>query len=96
MTPAPDSRLATPATRMALLPLLAAIAIMLALSIRPDVLADARGHADHGAAALACWAMAAGFVRGVGFVPRFWLWRSLFSSLACATGLALALWRVLG
>ena len=96
MTPVPDRRLATPATRMALLPLLAAIAIMLALSIRPDVLADAQGPANHGAAALACWAMAAGFVRGVGFVPRFWLWRGLFSSLACASGIALALWRVFG
>jgi predicted membrane protein len=96
MTQAPDSSIAAPVTRIALLPLLAAIAIMLALSIRPDLLADAQGHADHGAAALACWGMAAGFVRGVGFVPRFWLWRGLFSSLACASGIALALWRVLG
>ena len=37
-------------------------------------------------------AMAAGFVRGVGFVPRFWLWRSLFSAWACAAALLLAAW----
>lgn len=87
---------AAPAAGTALLPLLAAIVIMLLLSIRPDVLADAQGRADHPAAMLACWAMAAGFVRGVGFVPRFWLWRWIFSAWACALGIALAIWRLLG
>jgi len=29
-------------------------------------------------------------VRGVGFVPRFVLWRWLFSGWACLAGLALA------
>lgn len=84
-----------PAPGIALLPLLAAITIMLLLSVRPDVLANAQGRADHGAAMFACWAMAAGFVRGVGFVPRFWLWRWAFSAWACALGVALAIWRVM-
>lgn len=95
MTPGSSSE-GVPTARMAWLPLLAAIAIMLTLSIRPDVLADANGRANQGAAALACWGMAAGFVRGVGFVPHFWLWRYLLSSSACALGIALALWRILG
>ena len=85
-----------PAPGIALLPLLAGIVIMLLLSVRPDVLSDAQGRADHGAALLACWAMAAGFVRGVGFVPRFRLWRWIFSGSACILAAALAAWKVLG
>ena len=36
------------------------------------------------------WAMSAGFVRGVGFVPRLWVWRALFSGWSCAAALLLA------
>jgi predicted membrane protein len=36
------------------------------------------------------WAMSAGFVRGVGFVPRRRLWRWLFSGWAVAAALAAA------
>ncbi len=36
------------------------------------------------------WAMSAGFIRGVGFVPRWWLWRGLFSGWSCALGLTVA------
>jgi predicted membrane protein len=36
------------------------------------------------------WAMSAGFVRGVGFVPRRWIWRAIFSGWACAAALLLA------
>jgi predicted membrane protein len=36
------------------------------------------------------WAMSAGFVTGVGFRPRFFVWRWLFSGLACLAGVALA------
>ena len=103
MTPTPENPElspvpgpAAPPARMAPLPLLIAIVIMLAISIRPDLLADAEGHADHTAAMLVCAAMAAGFIRGVGFVPYFWLWRGLFSSAACGVFLALALWRLSG
>ena len=71
--------------------LLVAIVLMLVGSIAPVYLADAQGQADHGLALLAFWAMSAGFVRGVGFVPRLWIWRWLFSGWACAAALALAL-----
>ena len=81
---------------IALLPLLAAIAIMLALSVRPDLLAKADGRPDQMATALLCWAMAAGFVRGVGFVPRLRIWRWMLGTPACILGIALAIWRLLG
>ena len=92
--PTPNTPERTPG--IALLPLLAAIAIMLALSVRPDLLARADGRPDQMAAALLGWAMAAGFVRGVGFVPRHRLWRGILSTPAAALGIALAAWRVLG
>ncbi len=82
-----------PATSRVHLPsLLAALAIMLVGSIYPLLFADAAGKADHGLAMALFWAMSAGLVRGVGFVPRFGVWRWLFSGWACAAGLLLAAW----
>lgn len=73
------------------------IALMLVGSFRPDWLAEASGKANHGLAMLWFWAMAAGFVRGVGFIPRFWLWRWIFSGWAAFAALAGALaWRFAG
>ncbi len=70
--------------------LLVAIVLMLLGSIAPVYLADAQGRAHHGLALLAFWAMSAGFVRGVGFVPKARLWRWLFSGWACAIALLAA------
>lgn len=70
----------------------AALAIMLATTLYPPMLADAQGRADHGLAAALFTAMTAGFVRGVGFVPRAGLWRWLFSGWACAAALLVAVW----
>ena len=67
------------------LALLIALAILLALTLYPRFLAARDGGADHAAALLLCWAMSAGFVRGVGFVPRQRL-----------PGLLLSGWAVLG
>jgi len=69
-----------------------AVFIMLAGSIYPLLFADAQGRADHGLAMALFWAMSAGLVRGVGYVPQLGLWRWLFSGWACAAGLALAAW----
>ena len=80
-----------PKARIAWLPLLSAICIMLALSIYPAILAGPDGKANHGAAYLLFWAMSAGFVRGVGFIPRHVVWRYVFSGGACAAGLLLAI-----
>lgn len=67
--------------------LLTAIAIMLGGTAFPFAMADARGRADHTLAMLLFWAMAAGFVRGVGFVPRHRIARWLLSAWACAFAL---------
>ena len=42
-------------------------------TLYPPLMADAAGRADHGLAMALFWAMSAGFVRGVGFVPRRWV-----------------------
>lgn len=90
-THAADHPSSTP-TPMHFPSLLAALAIMLVGTEYPPVMANAAGHADHGLASALFMAMAAGFVRGVGFVPRHWVWRVLFSGWACAASLFAAAW----
>ena len=70
--------------------LTAGLVVMLASTAYPLAFARADGRADHGLALLLFWAMSAGFVRGVGFIPRRWTWRLLFSGWACLAALALA------
>lgn len=77
--------------RISLLPLLLALAIMFGLGIYPHLVINSNGQADHLVASLLLWAMSAGFVRGVGFMPKFWLWRLLFSAPASFLALAGAL-----
>jgi predicted membrane protein len=69
-----------------------ALLIMLAGTVYPPLMADASGHADHALAMALLWAMSAGFVRGVGFVPRQALLRAAFSGWAVAVALAAAGW----
>lgn len=69
-----------------------AIVIMLAATVYPPLMVDATGKADHGLMTALFFAMSAGFVRGVGFVPQALAWRWLFSSWACMAALAVALW----
>jgi len=76
--------------RLHLACLVTALALMLGGTFYPQAMANAAGQADHRIATLMFWSMSAGFVRGVGFVPRFWLWRVLFSGWACALTLGLA------
>jgi len=77
---------------MALVPLLIAMVICLGISIYPRILINAHGYADHAAASLLFWSMSAGFIRGVGYIPRIKLFRYLGSSLACYLTLAAALY----
>lgn len=70
--------------------LLLAISLMLAGSIYPLLFAGSDGKASHGLAMALFWAMSAGFVRGVGFIPRTRVWRLLFSGWSCLAGLLLA------
>lgn len=85
-----DARAALGGAAIHLPCLLTAIAIMLAGSVYPLLFAGGDGKASHGLAMALFWAMSAGFVRGVGFVPRARLWRLLFSGGACLAGLLLA------
>ncbi len=91
-TPEPAPESATPQNASAIhWPSLAvAVFIMVAGSVYPILFADAQGRADHRLATLLFWAMSAGLVRGVGFVPRWWLWRGLFSGWAVLLALAAA------
>jgi predicted membrane protein len=64
--------------------------IMVGGTVNPLLMANADGRADHRLAMLLLWAMSAGFIRGVGFVPSGIAWRWLFSGWACALALSLA------
>ena len=80
-----------PATMRLRWPALAtALAIMVGGTLYAPFFADARGQADHGLALALFWAMSAGFVRGIGFIPRYPLWRWLFSGTAVVLALAAA------
>ncbi len=73
-----------------------ALLIMLAGTLYPPLLAGPDGRADHVLAGLLFWSMSAGFVRGVGFVPRHAAPRWLLSATAAFGALAAALaWRLL-
>ena len=77
---------APPSAPMALIPLFIAIGICVGISIFPQLLV-AHGLANHAAASCLFWSMSAGFVRGVGFIPKNLIIRFLFSSYACFLGL---------
>lgn len=72
------------------LSLAVALVIMVAGSIYPFMFAGQDGGVDHGFVSAVFWAMSAGLVHGVGFKPRFVLWRWLFSGWACLAALLLA------
>jgi predicted membrane protein len=84
--------MAQPAPQAALsLPCLAvALAIMLGGTLYPPLMTGADGRADHALAMALFWAMSAGFVRGMGFVPRAAMWRWLLSGWSCALGTLMA------
>ena len=72
-------------SQIALLPLVIALSICLFVSIFPQLLVQ-QGIANHGAASLLFFAMSAGFIRGVGFIPQHIILRLLFSTYACLLG----------
>jgi predicted membrane protein len=82
---------AAPPARLHLPCLLLALLLMLALTAYPLLAARHGAQADHGLATLLLWAMSAGFVRGVGFVPRWRLPRLLLGAPACLLALTAAL-----
>ncbi len=61
---------------------LASLAMAIVLSslllIYPRVVAVSIGDVNHGLLTLLLWGISAGFVHGVGFVPRMSIWRVVF------------------
>jgi predicted membrane protein len=66
------------------------LAIMVAGTLYPPLMARPTGGADHMLATLLFWSMSAGFVRGVGFVPLHAALRWLLSGWACTAALIAA------
>jgi len=76
------------------LALLTGLVLMALMTVLPGLATNRQAQADHLAALLIFWAMSAGLVRGVGFVPRHLVPRLLLSGLACALALLLAIARL--
>ncbi|MBE7375117.1 cyd operon YbgE family protein [Pseudomonas lopnurensis] len=72
-----------PASRV--LSLLLATPLALVLLIHPAAMLDSRGGYSHPLLMLVMWGVSAGFVHGVGFVPRLWLWGWLLGPLPAWT-----------
>lgn len=71
------------------------LAIMVVGTVYPPLMARSTGGADHVLATLLFWAMSAGLVRGVGFVPRQAALRWALSGWACgAASIAAIGWRL--
>jgi len=71
-----------------------AIVITLTVIIYPHWLSGDTGQPDHFAAFLLFWAMSAGYVRGVGYIPKRRVFRYLFGIIACITAFAFAICRL--
>jgi predicted membrane protein len=61
--------------------------LMVAITADPRLLTDSMGRPDHLLATAITCAMTAGFVRGVGFLPRTAWLRWMFSGWACGMAL---------
>ncbi|MBK3866791.1 Cyd operon protein YbgE [Pseudomonas stutzeri] len=64
-----------------MLSLLLAAPLALVLLIHPAAMLDGQGGYSHPQLMLVMWGISAGFVHGVGFVPRWWGWRWLLGPL---------------
>jgi len=72
--------------------LLAALTLMLLVTLLPRGLTDADGSPiGHGVLALIMWGLSAGFVHGVGFIPENRVLRVLLGPLAAWLGMAVGL-----
>ncbi len=88
----PDLALDEAGSRTRLPALATALILMAALTAYPRFVVDSTGRVDHGLAMALFWAMTAGFVRGVGFVPRtVWIRRALSGQACCVALVSAAL-----
>jgi len=74
-----DSRVPYPnPLPLRLLSLTLAVALSVLVLVYPKAVANSVSDVRHGLLSMMMWGIAAGFVHGVGFVPRLLLWRMLF------------------
>lgn len=60
---------------------LMALPLAAIMMVYPNLILDQYGNYSHGALTLIMFGICGGFVHGVGFIPKFWLWKLLFSPL---------------
>jgi predicted membrane protein len=77
-----------------LLSLLIGICVTLLITVYPHAAAKGDGSADMMAAAFLFWAMSAGFVRGVGFIPNNKILAAIFSLPAALLALTVGVARL--
>lgn len=58
---------------------LLALPLTAVLLLHPAMMLDANGEYSHSALMMIMMGISGGFIYGVGFLPRFWLWKWLFS-----------------
>ena len=58
---------------------LMALPLAAVLLIHPSMMLDAEGNYSHRVMMLIMIGISGGFIYGVGFIPRLWLWKWLFS-----------------
>lgn len=75
---------------MAWVPLYAALLVLVVMTFFPGITTDASGRSDPAATLLLLWTMSAGFIRGLGLIPRRRLPRWLLSAQASLVSLAMA------
>lgn len=66
-------------TLMKIMSFMLATPLAAVMMVHPSLMLDEQGHYSHPMLMLVMLGISAGFIHGVGFVPRFWLWRLLFS-----------------
>jgi predicted membrane protein len=94
MAALPTTTTERPAARVSLPSLAAALGLLILLTVHPSLVCTAEGRVDYPATLLLMWAMCAGFIRGVGFVPRALPLRLAFSGAAVAGTALLAVARL--
>lgn len=58
---------------------LLALPLAAILLVHPALMLDAQGNYNHSLLMLVMIGISGGFIHGVGFIPKFWLWKWLFS-----------------
>ncbi len=64
-----------------ILSFLLALPLASVLLIHPSLMLDQHGAYNHNVMMIIMLGISGGFIHGVGFAPRFWLWKWLFSPI---------------